>query len=167
MSRVDPPGRRETKAVQVLLVEDNVGDVVLLLEALSAGNERFEITVVSRLRHAKSKLLEHKFDVALLDLGLPDSHGVASLRQVRETAPDVPVIIMTGNADPEVAHQTIRCGASAFLIKGELEALDLVQRLKSVLFHPSAPSQIDEPKWPADDEERDWLARLWFTPWFD
>lgn len=99
----------------MLLVEDNPGDARLLREALPG---EFHITHVERLEDAIRALSSAETDVVLLDLSLPDSHGLETCRRIRVAAPDVPVLVLTGTNDAEIAVQAVREGAQDWLTKG-------------------------------------------------
>ena len=72
-----------TGPIQILLVEDNPGDARLLREALrDAGGFAFHLHEADRLGSAREVLAEHPVDVVLLDLSLPDAHGMDTVRQM-------------------------------------------------------------------------------------
>ena len=104
--------------IGVLLVEDNEADARLLKEGLAgAGDPRFEITVARRLRDGLSLLSAHRYDLVLLDLGLPDSHGLDTLRAARKAAAQVPIMVLTGFDDGVLAVESLLNGAQAYLVK--------------------------------------------------
>ena len=71
------------KPLRILLVEDNAGDACLLREALSTeAPGSFVLTHVRRMNEAVVKLADGDLDVVMLDLGLPDAHGLESVRRV-------------------------------------------------------------------------------------
>ncbi len=109
--------------VKVLLVEDNPADADLLQETLAdAGSGRFRLTHVARLGEALELLRKEGFDVILLDLTLPDSEGLDTLvRTVRQTQ-DVPIVVMTGSDDDELAIAAVKAGAQDYLVKGQVDA---------------------------------------------
>ncbi len=104
--------------IHVLLVEDNPTDVLLAKEAL-AEQPHFEVVVAGRLSEALELLNARRFDVVLLDLGLPDSQGLEALR-LHQSNPTVPVIVMTGRDDEELALQALHAGAQDYLVKSQL-----------------------------------------------
>jgi PAS domain S-box-containing protein len=114
------------RSLKVLLVED---------ERLFAPLfERFLQEFVGlpvELRHAVSLAegLDHlkavRYDVALLDLGLPDSDGLATYRQIKAHAARVPVVVLTANVDASLALQAVREGAEDYLFKTQLDAMTL------------------------------------------
>jgi len=122
------------KALQVLLVEDNAGDARLLREMFSrerAGS--FELTHLLRMSEAVVHLAKGGVDIALLDLGLPDAHGLEILRRAHAVAPDIPVIVLTGLDDEDLAAQAMKEGAQDYLIKGQIENRALPRALRHAI----------------------------------
>src|SRR6185503_15350854 len=99
--------------MHVLLIEDNEDDAYLIGETLA---ERTAADV--GLEWGLTRLAEGKIDVVLLDLSLPDSHGLETLDKVQRQTPDVPVIVMTHLDDEAMAVQAVRRGAQDYLVKG-------------------------------------------------
>lgn len=119
------------KPIQVLLVEDNLGDARLLQELLDeAAPTQFELTHVQRLAEALACLEGEAYDVVLLDLGLPDSHGVDTVVQVAAVAPSVPIVVLTGLQDEELAVRAVREGAQDYLIKGQIDGTLLARSIR-------------------------------------
>src|ERR1700722_14484412 len=104
--------------VQVLLVEDDDGDAVLVGELL---REVGAAVVVRRARSlVQAKDLVSGAACVLLDLGLPDSHGLNGLRQLLQLEPDAAVVVLTGDADEHLGERAVRAGAQDYLVKGEV-----------------------------------------------
>lgn len=117
--------------IRVLLVEDNPGDARLLRESLAeAPATQFEIVHVGRLSEAIKTLVADRFDVVLLDLGLPDGNGIETLLRARESAPGCPIVVLTGLEDETLAVQMVQAGAQDYLIKGQVGAALLVRALR-------------------------------------
>ncbi|ADV82888.1 putative bifunctional diguanylate cyclase/phosphodiesterase [Terriglobus saanensis] len=114
----------------LLVVEDNAGDARLLLEMLNEGPHTIDVTVVSSLRDAELHLVLHTYDIALLDLGLPDGNGMEVVRRARSAAPSLPLVVLTGLDDEAMAAQTLKEGAQDYLIKGEIEGRGLLRALR-------------------------------------
>lgn len=118
-----PTAGKATRAaapLKVLLVEDDAGDSRLIRVALSEVREhRFTITACTTLAEAIRLTQEGVFDVALLDLNLPDSTGLPTLTRVGEVAPELPVVVLTGLSDSSLAAQALEAGAQDFLVKGD------------------------------------------------
>ena len=92
----------DQQPIKVLLVENNMGDARLLREALAeADPSRFQLTHVQRLSQALVHLDENAYNVVLLDLGLPDSHGIDTLALAQAHTPTVPIVVLTGLQDEE------------------------------------------------------------------
>jgi signal transduction histidine kinase len=121
-------------AVKVLLVEDNAGDALLLREMFRKEKlGSFALVHVVRLAEALSHLEKNKVDIVLLDLGLPDGHGLDTLRRTLAVAPVVPVIVLTGLEDEVLAAQAMKEGALDYLIKGQIENRALPRVLRHAI----------------------------------
>lgn len=115
----------------LLLVEDNPADVHLISTALSyADSQQFTLVHVERLSVALSWLEKKQFAVILLDLSLPDSWGLDTIKQIQPHAPHVPVVVMTGSDDEELAIKALQEGAQDYLVKGQVEAHTLMRALR-------------------------------------
>jgi DNA-binding response OmpR family regulator len=111
----------------LLLVEDNPGDAQLVAEMLACAEreEGYRILHVSRLAEAVQKLKSISVDVVVLDLRLPDCIGVDSVKTVRDTAGQVPIVVLTGSDDEQLALACIDAGAQDYLAKSETQAQNL------------------------------------------
>ena len=116
--------------VTVLVVEDNPGDVVLIREMLADATRPFEVLHANRLSEATAYLEQQMVDVILLDLSLPDSVGMQTFQRIDATAPDVPIVVMTGLDDEEFALETAREGAQDYLVKGHVDTGVLVRAIR-------------------------------------
>ncbi len=110
----------------VLLVED----VPLLAKITDqmlkkSPAHRYVVTLKATLREALAALQAQEFHVVLLDLNLPDSAELATLASVAETAPEVPIIVLTATHGHEIGFQAIKLGAQDFLMKGDFNFLTL------------------------------------------
>jgi PAS domain S-box-containing protein len=107
-------------ATAVLLIEDSETDALLLREALTGDLiDRFEVVTVDRLAAGLQLLAQRHFDVALLDLGLPDSQGLSTFERLHAAAPEVPVVVFSGNLDTRAATEAVQLGAQDYLVKGQ------------------------------------------------
>jgi PAS domain S-box-containing protein len=122
---------KEDRLTKVLLVEDNPGDARLIQEMLKeAGIAHFELAVAVRLDEALQRLGEEAFDLVLLDLGLPDSQGLDTFVRVHAQVPDVPIVVLTGLADEDLAVKAVRYGTQDYLIKGQVDSNLLVRAMR-------------------------------------
>jgi diguanylate cyclase (GGDEF)-like protein/PAS domain S-box-containing protein len=118
---------------KLLLVEDDPGDARLLREMFSerdSGSQGTELTHVQSLRAAEEHLSEREVDIVLLDLGLPDAHGLTGVRRAQAVAPRVPLVVLTGLDDESLAAQALQEGAQDYLIKGQIEPRGLLRALR-------------------------------------
>jgi diguanylate cyclase (GGDEF)-like protein len=105
--------------IHVLLIEDNPADALLLREAVREDAlSSFEFSVAESLTSGLELLRDKKFDVVLLDLGLPDSQGLESFEMVHSTFPERPVVVLSGSADQRLALDAVQSGAQDYLVKG-------------------------------------------------
>jgi len=112
------------------LIEDNPGDVRLIQEILKEEGFGVEnIEHVDRLAKARTRLAEGTVDAVLLDLGLPDSQGLATFEKVHSAAPRVPVVILTGLKDATQGVEAVRKGAQDYINKGKLDGPLLARAL--------------------------------------
>jgi phosphoserine phosphatase RsbU/P len=110
------------EGLRITLVEDNPGDARLIRELLRDTSEAFVLEHVARLEAAVAIVTASPPDVVLLDLSLPDAHGLDTLQRMLEAAPDTAVVVLTGLDDREVALRALGAGAQDYLIKGEADA---------------------------------------------
>jgi signal transduction histidine kinase len=119
---------------RVLLVEDSAGDARLIREMFR--NEKpgsYELTHLSRMDEAITHLAKSETDIVLIDMGLPDEHGLNTMRRARAAAPGVPVIVLTGLDDEVLAAQAMKEGAEDYLIKDEIENRALPRALRHAI----------------------------------
>ena len=116
---------------EVLLIEDNPGDARLLQEMLAeAPPAPFRMTCADRLSRAMEVLSSQKVELLLLDLSLPDSHGLETFAKVYAHSPKVPIIVLTGNDDTALALAAVKAGAQDYLFKGKLDRELLVRSMQ-------------------------------------
>lgn len=115
------PPETENAAFRILLVEDDREDAlilerVILRSDLSTAQTEHRETLTA----AKQALAADDFDVVLLDLGLPDGDGISALPEIMQSG--VPVLVLTGNDDVELALEAMRRGAQDYILKDCLDA---------------------------------------------
>ena len=131
--------------LRILLVEDNPGDADLILDMLSdTGDVKFQVKTVKRLSEALSQIKNDGINLALLDLGLPDSQGLDTFFKLRAAVPGVAIIILTGNMDQNVAVTAVREGAQDYLIKGQISGSLLVRSIRYALERKQAEAALKE-----------------------
>ena len=107
--------------LRVLLVEDEPGDARLVTGALKQSRSpAFTVVHDLTLTGALARLAEGEpFDVVLLDLSLPDSSGIETLRRMQQAQRSLPIVIMTGLDDPAFAEGALEAGAQDYLVKSD------------------------------------------------
>lgn len=114
--------------IHALLVEDSPSDTELFHRIfLRAGSGKWSLAHVERLDKAIEICRDRTFDIALLDLRLPDSDGVDTVTQFCAAIPDVPVVILTAFDDEELALQAMSEGAQDYLVKDQV-TIQLLRR---------------------------------------
>jgi diguanylate cyclase (GGDEF)-like protein/PAS domain S-box-containing protein len=107
-------------AASVVLVEDAIPYArlveLILADAVPGG---VEVRHHERLSTAVADLRARHADCVLLDLGLPDAQGLEAVAQVLAAAGEVPVVVLSGHDDDELAVAAIRAGAQDYLVKGQ------------------------------------------------
>jgi PAS domain S-box-containing protein len=120
-----------SERLRILAVEDSPSDTDLIREMLpETGPAGFLVVSVTRLSLALARLTDRDIDLILLDLGLPDSQGLATLRQLHRAAPEVPVIVLTGTDDQELGVAAMQEGAQDYLVKGQINQSLLVRSIR-------------------------------------
>ena len=105
--------------LSILLVEDNPGDARLVEIVLETVDMDLSgLVVAENLETALDHIRETMPDLVLLDLTLPDSHGIETVRKIRAAAAALPIIVLTGYDDENTALEALRAGAQDYMIKG-------------------------------------------------
>jgi len=117
--------------LHILLVEDDSSDAELVRLMLArVRDESFQVHRAASIAEAREKLLERKFDVALVDLMLTDTRGLWTLKCLRLEAPDVPLIALTGLDAEQMALDAIAAGAQDYLVKGQHDGTVLARAIR-------------------------------------
>lgn len=111
---------------RILIIEDNMGDFLLISEYLEEQFNSLKIEHVSTCKQTLTKDPE-LFDVILLDLSLPDKSGEDLVNEILKFAENIPVIVLTGYADKNFAIKSIGLGTADYLLKDELNP-DILQK---------------------------------------
>ena len=90
----------------------------------------FALTHFGSMSEAENHLATNAVDIILLDLGLPDAHGLDAVRRAHAAAPRVPLVVLTGCDDELMADQALQEGAQDFLVKGQIETPGLLRAIR-------------------------------------
>ncbi len=116
--------------MNVLLIEDNRDDQRLVCDYLAATGGPISVELFDRLQAGLDRLAEGGVDAALLDLFLPDSEGLETFVQIHSRSPHLPIVVLTGLRDEEIAAKAVRQGAQDYLRKDSLSPEILIRALR-------------------------------------
>lgn len=122
------PGQE--KSLKILLVEDNPGDVYLLKNFLQSSGIPFSVSHSLTLKDAIQNSLTNNYDIILLDLGLPDSLGLDTLKRMVASGVKIPIVVMTGLDDEEIALKAVKEGAQDYLVKNNITTETIVRSVR-------------------------------------
>ena len=147
------------KSVRVLLVENEPADAQRIqiclrqfkeipFEVMRAGspqeapkktidtrsrNMHFEVTWVRSLTDALQNIAEFHFDILILNLSLPDSQGLPTIRSIKHAADALPIVVLIDHSDPDLAQTALNIGAKSYIVKDDSGYEDLIRVMRYVL----------------------------------
>lgn len=133
------------KLVKVLLIEDNDADARFISEMFKDINApKYKLSHVKRLDEGLKLLDKDSYDVLLLDLSLPDSTGLSTFEKAHKHDPELPIVILSGLDDEEVAVKAVREGAQDYLMKGEVSSRLLSRAISYAIERQNAERELIE-----------------------
>lgn len=114
----------------ILLIEDNPGDADLIRLRLVEAHSDVTVSCVDRLSKGLASIHLESPTMVLLDLNLPDSHGAETYRAVLREAPGVPVVVLSGLDDEELAVNAVHQGVQDYLVKGSFDSKQLARAMR-------------------------------------
>jgi len=136
LSQSEPSARSDAESgadrvIRILLIEDNPADVTLINEILKEARlGRFDLVTADRLSKCPHLIEVSAPDVILLDLGLPDSKGLDTIRRVSAWKLSIPVIVLTGLTDDLIGLEAVKLGAQDYLVKDEVDPSGLDKSIR-------------------------------------
>ena len=131
--------------IRLLLIEDNPGDADLIREALRESTvTTYEIIWAERLSTALQKIQSSVPDIILVDLDLPDSAGLATIRRLRAAAPNLAIVAMTGNDDEQIGLAAIKAGAQDYIVKDHTDIGYLPRILRYAIERQQSAVKLQE-----------------------
>lgn len=115
---------------KILVIEDNPADVEIIRVFLEEAAFKHKFYHSVTFSEGINILNENEIDLVLLDLSLGDSIGFNTLKNFVIKAPNVPVVVMTGNNNEVVGIQSVKAGAQDFLVKGYFDSKRLVKTIR-------------------------------------
>ena len=128
---------------RVLLIEDNPGDADLVRLRLVEGNSGLDVSCVDRLSAGLTSMSEKPPAVVLLDLNLPDSRGAETFRSLLKNAPGVPVVVLSGHDDEELATKALHQGVQDYLVKGTFNSKQLARAMRYAIERQALLTSLD------------------------
>jgi signal transduction histidine kinase len=119
--------------LRALLIEDNPGDARLIAEMLreaGGASATVDLAHADRLASGLEHLAGPGADVVLLDLTLPDSRGFATFSEAHAAAPDVPIVVLSGLDDEDLAVRAVHEGAQDYLVKGQVDGASILRSMR-------------------------------------
>jgi signal transduction histidine kinase len=127
----------------VLLIEDNPGDADLVRLRLVEGRSDVDVACVNRLSDGLQAMAQEMPAVILLDLNLPDSRGAETWRKVLNKAPGVPVVVLSGQDDEDLAVKAVHQGVQDYLVKGAFDSKQLARALRYAVERQALLTSLD------------------------
>ncbi|MCA1822986.1 MAG: EAL domain-containing protein [Mycobacteriales bacterium] len=140
---------------QLLVVEDDPVQASLAEALVSAGAPEFRVRRVDCLDDARSALRGAAFDCVLLDLNLPDTSGVETVRLARSAAREVPIVVVTATDDEAVALQALGHGAQDYVVKSAIDDGKLARALRFAVARRRASDDVVDALLGRDDVDPD------------
>jgi DNA-binding response OmpR family regulator len=136
----------ETTAITALLIEDNPDDAVLIEKYLNASRKiKYNVIHVERLADGLESLKRIRCNVILLDLGLPDGPmGIKTFEAVYALASHVPIIVLTGHDDDDLAVEAVHKGAQDYLVKGLVTGPALGRAIRYAIERRKLLTQLED-----------------------
>ena len=134
----------------ILIVEDSPLHARIIMTMLSdIGIPDYKVGSVPLLRDALTLITKWQPDCILLDLTLPDAEGIEAVEAIVSAVPDVPVIVVSGRDDPQIALDVVKAGAQEFMLKWPSESAELGSLVQLALARSTAAESITEQARPA------------------
>jgi DNA-binding response OmpR family regulator len=130
-------------STRVLLIEDNQGDADLVRLRLVEGNSDVDVSLADCLSTGLAAMAQQLPALVLLDLNLPDSRGAETFRNVLNKAPGVPVVVLSGQDDEELAASAVHQGVQDYLIKGAFDSKQLARAMRYAMERQALLTSLD------------------------
>jgi len=127
---------------RILIIDDDPDITRLLVRVLSRDDEKTITDACHTLGEGLERLAADEYDALALDLGLPDGSGVGNVLRVREQAPELPIVVVSGIGDEEVIFEAMQNGAQDYLIKGPLVPKMLSRALHYAISRKNSESEV-------------------------
>ena len=134
-----------TRPTRVLLVEDDPAYAQLIADEIETRSDEFSTTTVTSVASAVQDIARENPAALLLDLGLPDSQGIATLERVQDALPrDTPIVVLTAHDDAQTAREAMQRGAEDYLVKGRADGEAIARALRFAIERSAFRRRISE-----------------------
>jgi diguanylate cyclase (GGDEF)-like protein/PAS domain S-box-containing protein len=140
----------------ILLIEDDPSDAKRVREALvNSSNGAFQVEWVRRCSEGLERLAREERQeeeragaivAVLVDLSLPDSHGIETFDRLFRAAPKIPMLVLSASQDEDIAKLAVQHGAQDYLLKGRLDGYLLPKTLGSMVERAASAEALFEEK---------------------
>jgi two-component system cell cycle response regulator len=137
---VAPPGSEAP--ARLLLVEDNRSQAMMMERMLGEGATEFEVVHVGTLGEAKQHLETSRVACILLDLTLPDADRLDGLAEIKNVAPEAPVVVVTADNDAGRGIKAVQSGAQDYLMKGQMNSAQLCRAVEFAIERGRSEQQL-------------------------
>ncbi len=127
----------------ILLIEDNPGDADLVRLRLVEAHSDIAVSCVNKLSAGLASMTVETPAMVLLDLNLPDSHGAQTYRTVLDRAPGVPIVVLSGMEDEEMAASAVHQGVQDYLVKGSFDSKQLARAMRYAIERQAMITSLD------------------------
>ena len=131
--------------INVLIVEDNPPDARFIKEMLNdSDNTDFEISFAVTLEEGINNLQDNNIDIILLDINLPDSQGLDTLKKFNHIVAEIPIILLTGLSDEIFAINALEKGAQDYIVKGQFDSQSIVRSIKYSIERKKIENELEK-----------------------
>jgi len=133
--------------IHILVIENNKEHLELTKIQLEQSNynEEIQVHTAQDLENGKKIITEEKIDCIFLDLGLPKSEGIDTVKNITtymdEQNKDIPIVVYTSLEDYEIAKEAFKLGIKQFIVKGKAEIKELIRAINSSLYEKYLPER--------------------------
>jgi len=131
--------------LKILVIEDD-NAIAKLITMIIEKSGPYSVERANSIAMAQARLEQGGIDAALLDLELPDSSGIETVRRICSNHPELPVVILTSHSESDIAQQALREGAEDFVSKGTSIAIMLDRALRYSLERKRVSRELERQK---------------------
>ncbi len=135
----------ENNRYKILLIEDNPADIRIIQELMAeVKSSNLDLVFANRLSDGLDRIKTNDIDAILLDLSLPDSQGLRTFSILRSRAQNIPILLLTGLPDEDLAIQAVREGAQDYLVKDQVDGHLIVRAVNYAIERQRLVAQLEK-----------------------